>query len=59
MKLIHLDECVPELMDDWQRMTYRQASESGGQLCKQARYMADELFPEEFVWLGPDDEERA
>lgn len=48
--VIHLDECEPA-GKGWLRYTYRSASEVPGQLCSQTQYMAEELFPDEPVWI--------
>ncbi len=50
LAVIHLGECEPD-GKCWQKTTYRDAIEAGGTLCQPTRYMENELFPDEPVWL--------
>lgn len=47
----HLAECEPEQREGWERMPYREALELGAAMCERTQYMADELFPDEEVWV--------
>lgn len=49
----HLEECSPEEHQDWRQMPYRDALELGAAMCPDTQYMANELFAEEMVWVGP------
>lgn len=49
--VVHLEECEPEDHSDWVKVTYGEALNLGGATCEQTRYMANELFPDEMVWM--------
>lgn len=48
--IIHLDECEHE-GKGWQRTTIREVSDRETELCAGTQYMADELLPDEEVWI--------
>jgi hypothetical protein len=49
--LIHLEECNPEQHAGWTTLPYSAATAAGGRMCEGTQYMADELFPNEPVWV--------
>lgn len=48
---MHLAECEPEQHPDWTKTTHREATAGGAQLCGKTAYMAEELYPDEEVWV--------
>lgn len=53
MKL-HLAECEPEKHPEWSVSTFAEATGYGmiaAPMCKDTEYMAEELYPDETVWI--------
>jgi len=50
MKVIHLDECEPEQHPEWISTTFSEATVVAN-MCPDTEYMANELYPDEEVWV--------
>lgn len=56
MATIHLAECDPEQHPDWIRTKFLEAWHThNAKNCPETAYMADELYPDETVWVQIDD----
>lgn len=52
MATIHLDECDPQEHPDWVHMAAFNAwNNYNAKHCPRTEYMANELFPDEPVWV--------
>ena len=49
--VMHLAECDPETREQWSRTSHREAVAAGAELCDATRYMENELYPDEAVWV--------
>jgi hypothetical protein len=49
--VVHLEECEPEQHEGWRKVQYREALELDAAMCAETQYMANELYPNEEVWV--------
>ena len=57
--ILHLAECEPANHPTWEQVAYSNALAAGGAMCAQTEYMANELFPDEPVWIERAEENSA
>jgi len=50
--VMHLRECEPERHPEWAASTHFEGvNHRGAEMCPDTRYMAEEMYPDEEVWI--------